>query len=186
MIASQALKCLAPVLLLLTLGAEQAGPHYTAAGELIPPPDYREWIFLSAGLDMSYSDNPAIRDHHTFNNVFVDPRSWHVFQETGHWPDKTMMVLEIRGAGSKASINKNGQFQTEEVTGEEIHLRDEARFKGGWGFFRVQGGGPAKMIPYQADCYSCHLAHGAVDTTFTQFYPTARPVAVKAGTYAEH
>ncbi len=33
------------------------------------------------------------------------------------------------------------------------------------------------MIPQSADCYSCHTAHGAVDTTFVQFYPTLLPIA---------
>ena len=38
------------------------------------------------------------------------------------------------------------------------------------------------MIPRTATCYACHEAHGAVDTTFTQFYPVARAVAARAGT----
>jgi len=33
------------------------------------------------------------------------------------------------------------------------------------------------MIPRTASCYSCHAAHGAVDTTFVQFYPTLLPIA---------
>ena len=33
-----------------------------------------------------------------------------------------------------------------------------------------------------ADCYSCHAEHGAVDTTFVQFYPTLLPVASAKGT----
>lgn len=38
------------------------------------------------------------------------------------------------------------------------------------------------MIPVVADCYSCHAAHGAVDTTFVQFYPTLLPIAKSKGT----
>ena len=95
------------------------------------------------------------------------------------------MLAEVRGANSNGSINKHGQYQTEELMGTEVHVRDEARFKGGWGFFALDGSGPAKQIPYQAACYACHQAHGTVDTTFTQFYPTAKPIAVKAGTYHE-
>ena len=40
---------------------------------------------------------------------------------------------------------------------------------------------PAVLLPATADCYACHQAHGAVDTTFTQFYPTAKAVAVAKG-----
>jgi len=38
------------------------------------------------------------------------------------------------------------------------------------------------MIPLAADCYSCHAAHAAVDTTFVQFYPTLLPIATAKGT----
>ncbi len=96
-----------------------------------------------------------------------------------------MFVLENRGAGNRGSINTRGQFQTEAVMGLEVHVHDSTRFKGGWGFFALDGDAPAHVIPFQASCYACHEAHGAVDTTFTQFYPTAKPIAVKAGTYQD-
>jgi len=38
------------------------------------------------------------------------------------------------------------------------------------------------MIPRSASCYSCHSEHGAVDTTFVQFYPTLLPIARSNGT----
>ena len=68
--------------------------------------------------------------------------------------------------------------------GIEIHVRDESRFKGGWAFFETDGDSPALQVPYTADCYSCHLQHGAVDTTFVQFYPTAKAIAKTAGAYS--
>jgi AraC-like DNA-binding protein len=175
-------KFLAPLLLLL--GAANA-PLYTPSGDLIAPTHYRDWVFLSSGLDMSYSDSPAMQGMSMFNNVFVDPDSWQEFKETGHWPDGTMFVLEVRGAESRRSINKHGKYQTQQVMGTEIHVRDEARFKGGWGFFDMDGNKVAKFIAYKESRYACHQAHGAVDTSFTQFYPTAKPIAMKAGTYRD-
>lgn len=172
-------------LALLASGGASAAPAYTPDGNLIPPVDYREWVYMSTGLDMAYTEGVSGMDHSMFDNVFVDPASWAEFKKTGHWPDKTMFVLEVRGAHSHGSINKQGQYQTEDVMGVEAHIRDEERFKGGWGFFRFDGAAPAKQIPYEAQCYACHLAHGAVDTTFTQFYPTAKPIAVKADNYKE-
>ena len=169
----------------LIAGVAVAAPSYTAGGELVLPTDYREWVYMSTGLDMSYREGGTGMDHSMFDNVFVDPASWSQFKQAGHWPDKTMFVLEVRAAASHGSINKTGHFQTEERLGLEVHVRDEARFKGGWGFFAFDGAGPAKQIPYTAECYACHQANGAVDTTFTQFYPTAKPIAVKAGTFKE-
>ena len=173
----------------LTAGAATAAPIYTASGELAFPADYREWVYMSSGLDMSYREGGREggtgTDHSMFDNVFVDPAAWASFKQSGHWPDKTMFVLETRVAASHGSINKHGQFQTGQTMGVEVHVRDEARFKGGWGFFAFDGTAPAGQIPYEAECYACHKANGAVDTTFTQFYPIAKPIAVKAGTFRE-
>jgi Cytochrome P460 len=184
MLKSRRLKLSAPLLLLLTAATgEDVGPQFNADGALIPPAGYREWVFLSAGLDMSYSEVPAMMGHSMFDNVFVDPASWAAFKRSGHWPDKSMFAMESRGASTKGSINKQGHYQTEDLMGVEFHVRDESRFKGGWGFFASDGTAPAQKLPETAPCYACHLAHGAVDTTFTQFYPTAKAIATKAGTY---
>ena len=192
MLLMKILRVLAPTLLLSTMGAAQspikeadAVLRYDAKGDFIPPTDYREWVFLGSGLDMSYSNLPSMMGHSMFDNVFVDPASWRAFKATGHWPDHAVFIMEARRAEQKGSINKHGQYQTEEVMGLEAHVRDEARFKGGWGFFVLDGNKPAPRLPYEAQCYSCHQAHGAVDTTFTQFYPTAKPIAVKAGTFLD-
>ena len=144
---------LAPLLLLLAAAADgPSGPRYTADGALVPPPDYREWVFMSAGLDMSYNEAPSTMGHSMFDNVFVEPAAWAGFKRTGHWPDKTMLVLEVRGASSKGSIIKKGQFQTTDLMGVEVHVRDEARFKGGWGFFVLNGDTPATLLPSAAEC----------------------------------
>jgi hypothetical protein len=159
-----------------------SGPEYTSEGELRFPEHYRQWIYLTTGFDMSY--NPAMRmGHHMFDNVFVNPEAYEAFVETGTWPDKTILVLEGRMAESNGSINKAGNYQTTNMMGVEAHVKDEARFPGKWAFFAgLEAGKTAKMIPTTADCYSCHEAHGAVDTTFVQFYPTLLPIAQTKGT----
>jgi hypothetical protein len=151
--------------------------RYTPDGRAIVPSNYRDWPFLSAGLDMNYSDPSAGMDHHTFDNVFVDPDSLAAFRATGRWPDGTVLVKEDRGGVTKGSINKSGQFQGEDVMGLELHVKDSRRFEGGWGFFLFSKDSPAQKIPTTAQCYACHQAHGAVDSTFVQFYPTLIGVA---------
>jgi hypothetical protein len=157
------------------------GPEYTAAAELKLPAGYRTWVYLSSGFDMSYSDAGKTPDHHMFDNVFVNPESYQMFLKTGTWPDKTMFVLEVRGAEGRGSINRNGHFQGD-VMGVEVHVKDEERFAGKWAFFSFDGDAASiaktgKLIPSTATCYTCHAAHAAVDTTFVQFYPTLLPVA---------
>jgi hypothetical protein len=152
------------------------GPSYTADGLLNLPEDYRSWVYLSSGFDMSYSAQMTM-DHHMFDNVFVEPGAYKSFLETGTWPDKTMLVLEARGAQSRGSINKSGNYQASEVMGFEVHVKDSARFPDQWAFFAFNDSKPAKMLPQTMECYSCHAAHAAVDTTFVQFYPTLLPIA---------
>ena len=116
--------CLAPLLLLLAgASGDTEGPRYTADGLLVPPVNYREWVYLSSGLDMSYSDGAPMAGHSMFDNVFIDPAAWAAFKRTGHWPDRTIFVMEVRGAASKGSINKQGHYQTEELMGALAKLK---------------------------------------------------------------
>ena len=157
------------------------GPNYTTDGQLKMPEHYREWIFLTSGVDMSYSPNPAMAGHSMFDNVFVNPSAYRSFQQTGTWPDKTTLVLEIRGAEGPSSINKRGHSQSPEIMGMEVHVKD-AKLDGGWGFFEFDGSGSSKLIKRPASCYECHESHAAADTTFVQFYPTLLGVAKTKGT----
>ena len=162
--------------------AQSSIAQYTSDAQLQLPENYREWVYLSTGFDMSYSPDAMQMGHHMFDNVFVNPEAFKKFIETGTWPDKTVFVLEVRGAVDKGSINQKGNYQSAEVMGREVHIKDEARFPGKWAFFGFGGAKTGKMIPISADCYSCHAAHGAVDTTFVQFYPTLLPIAKNKGT----
>jgi hypothetical protein len=160
------------------------GPEYTGDAQLKFPAHYRDWVYLTTGFDMSYNPAMQMGGHHMFDNVFVNPEAYKAFVETGTWPDKTTLVLEARGAEGKGSINQKGNYQSTEVMGLEVHVKDEARFPGKWAFFGFDDGKTAKMIPATAECYSCHAAHAAVDTTFVQFYPTLLPIAKSKGTLA--
>jgi Cytochrome P460 len=166
-----------------TGGSASTTAVYTADGSLMLPSNYREWIYLTSGVDMSY--NPmAMAGHSMFDNVFVNPEAYKAFLQTGTWPDKTMLVLEVRGAGSNASINKSGHFQTSELMGREVHIKDESHFAatGKWAFFGFDTGDKGIQLPKEASCYSCHEQHAAVDTTFVQFYPTLLEIAKTKGT----
>jgi hypothetical protein len=159
-------------------------PEYSSDAQLKFPEHYREWVYLSSGLDMSYTAAAAggTNDFHTFDNVFANPDAYQAFLKTGTWPDKTMLVLENRKGQQKGSINQEGHFQTA-LLGVEVHVKDEAHFPGKWAFFAFGAHDKSSnMIPTTAPCYSCHAEHAAVDTTFTQFYPTLLPVAKSKGT----
>lgn len=146
------------------------------------PADYREWIFLGSGFDMNYSAGLSMMSHHMLDNVFVEPSAYKAFLETGSWPEKTRLVKEGRRAESRGSINKSGYYQGDEIMELEVHMKD-ARLPGGWGFYVYDDDkAPATVQPHDVACYSCHEAHGAVDSTFVQFYPTILPIAKAKGT----
>jgi len=164
--------------------ADAHSPAFLPDGRLSFPAQYREWIFLSSGLDMSYTAAAAMAGASMFDNVFVNPDAYREFERTGTWPDHTMLVMEARGGSTQGSINKRGKFQTDDVMGVEVHVKDTQRFTGGWAFFAFDGRQPAQQIPSTESCYSCHREHGAVDTTFVQFYPTLLPIARERSTLA--
>ena len=179
--------CSAALAAVFLLGAASpppdGAPRYDAGGRMLFPASYREWVFLSSGLNMSYSPDPAMAGRDMFGNTFTPAAAYKSFLKTGVWPDKTVILLENRGGANHGSINKRGTFQTTEYMGAEAHVKDEARFKGGWGFFAFDTAGrPASQIPYSETCYSCHQQHAAADTTFVQFYPTLLPTATRLKT----
>ena len=176
---------LVPVAKFLGVMESDDSPQYTSDNQMKFPENYRQWVYLTTGFDMSYSAAGMQMDHHMFDNVFVSPAAYKVFVATGRWPDKTVMVLEARVAKGKGSINQKGNYQGEQIMGMEVHVRDDARFPGKWAFFGFDGGKTGKMVPATATCYSCHADHGAVDTTFVQFYPTLLPIAKEKKTLAE-
>lgn len=155
-------------------------PQYDASGKLILPADYREWIYLSSGMDMSYDESSAPPKTHIFTNVFVPRAAYIAFLKNGVWPDKTVLMLEARAGADDVSIAKRGVVQTDQVAERIAHVKDAAH--GGWAFYAFDGDKPAEMIPTSAPCYACHQQHAAADTTFVQFYPTLLPTATKLGT----
>ena len=160
------------------------GPQYVAGSDkLVRPTNYREWVFLGSSLGLNYPAPGQAPQPAAFENVFVNPSSYRAFMQTGKWPDKTIWVLEFRGVGHETVANRQGQFQTT-LTGIEANVKD-ARFKDGWGYFGFNGAEP-NVAPLSGQtvqrCIDCHSAHGAVERTFVQFYPTLFEVAKKMGT----
>jgi len=164
------------------------GLTYTASGQVEEPVNYRDWVFLSSGLGMTYGPAaPAAGRPPLFDNVFVNPQSYRAFMSTGRWPDGTMFVLELRRALSNQSIN-NGGYTQGDIAAIEAAAKDSQRFAdtGGWKYFEfgaaAVAGESATPQPPSATCYTCHSQHTAVENTFVQFYPTLFAVAREKGT----
>jgi len=155
--------------------------RYGADGELALPSNYREWVFLSSGLGMTYQPRAEKHDP-AFTNVFVNREAYRSFVATGKWPEKTMLLLELRASASEGSINRGGSYQGA-LLAIEGEVKDSAKFPGnGWAFFAFGKAGTGKPLPRTQECYACHAEHGAVDNTFVQFYPALLEIAKRKGT----
>jgi|SRR5579862_2788440 len=159
-----------------------ADPEFKPDGQLVRPANYREWIYLSSGLGMTYSDSAANSDPN-FDNVFVEPSAYRQFVQNGRWPDKTMFVLEVRKSVSKGSINKGGRYQSD-INAVEVEVKDVKRFgTDEWGYFGFNGSAAtATRLGASAGCNACHSKNAAVENTFVQFYPTLLEIARAKGT----
>jgi hypothetical protein len=93
-------KMLVPFAAVLIMAAQTTSsdaPQFTPDGQLVLPKDYREWVYLSSGLGMTYGPAAqADQGNPMFDNVFVAPKAYRAFVESGRWPDKTMFILEVR------------------------------------------------------------------------------------------
>lgn len=158
---------------MLLQAQDSDAPRYSPGGSLMLPANYREWIFLSSGLGMTYGPLAAPHEKPRFDNVYVTRPAYQSFLNSGTWPDKTMFVLEVRASESKGSINQGGRYQSE-VLGIESEVKDAGK----WTFYAFGSSGvEGKPLPRTQSCYSCHAQNGAVDNTFVQFYPAILPVA---------
>ena len=156
--------------------------QFTSDGQLKRPTNYREWIYLTTGVGMTYGNataqgeaNPAL------DNIFVEPSSYREFVKSGKWPEGTTFVLEIRRSEAETKIGKTGRFQSR-VIATEASVKDSKRFPDGWGYFDLGTTPTAKVLPQTAACYTCHKNNTAVENTFVQFYPTLMEIAKAKGT----
>ena len=169
-------------------GSATESPAFTSAGQLIRPADYRDWVFVTSGLGMTYGPaQGAAGGAPMFDNVFVTRAAYREFLRSGTWPDKTMFILEGRRAEANVSINNGGHTQGA-IAFLEGAVKDVQRFKntGGWAYFSFDGRqgltDTAAPLAPTASCYACHANNTAVDNTFVQFYPELFAAAKRHGT----
>jgi Cytochrome P460 len=157
-------------------------PRFTADNQLIRPEGYRQWMFLSSGLGMSYRKDADNNDVPVFTNTYIRPEAYRQFAANGTFPEGTVLVLELYSATREGSINKRGNFQ-DRFIGIEASVKDSKRFAEKWAYFNFMGDddkplAQADPFPKKA-CWTCHNKNGAADNVFVQFYPILREAQAK-------
>jgi len=146
-------------------------------GELQRPTGYREWIYVGTPVTPNELNNgkAAFPEHH---NVYIDPKSWAHWKETGKFRDGTILMKELVSVGSKAAVSGKGYFQGEFI-GLEATIKSKAHFPdepGNWAYYSFSSkdhktlSETAKPFP-TASCNACHAGAAADDFVFTQYYP---------------
>lgn len=146
-------------------------------GELDRPTGYREWIYVGTPVTPNDMNNgkAAFPEHH---NVYIDPKSWSHWKETGKFREGTILIKELVSVGSKAAVSGQGYFQGEFI-GLEATIKSKKHFPdepGNWAYYSFSSkdhktlAKTAKPFPSQA-CNSCHEVSAADDFVFTQYYP---------------
>jgi len=147
------------------------------SGELQRPTGYREWIYVGTPVTPNDMNNgkAAFPEHH---NVYIDPKSWGHWKQTGKFRDGTILIKELVSVGSKAAVSGAGYFQGEFI-GLEATIKSKKHFPkepGNWAYFSFSGpdhktlSATAKAFPSES-CNSCHANAAADDFVFTQYYP---------------
>jgi len=160
--------------------------HAEGNGETLQrPADLRELVFLSSSHGLAYGPLARLLETPAFTNIFVEPAVYRSFMKSGVWPEGTTFFMEVRAGVAHTDIGTGGNSQGA-LLGIEAEHKDSKRYPdGGWAYFDFGDGGRSQqgqMVPRSAQCYTCHRVHGAVEWTFTQFYPEQFAVAQRMGT----
>lgn len=154
-------------------------PRYAEDGKLLVPEDYRTWVFVGASLGLNYAENAKENPESAgfFHHTYIQPEAYRHYRDTGTFPEKTMLILELYASEGKVAPDTVGLAQGKRVA-VEVALKDHSRFEEGWAYFNF-GQKEGKPQPVARNnpkkfCYDCHAAHAADDNVFTQYYPVLR------------
>lgn len=147
-------------------------------GELERPTGYREWTYVGTPLtpnDMNDGKAPFPE----FHTVYMNPDAYNHYEDTGEFPDGTVIIKELVSVGEKEATSGKGYFMGDFV-GLEVSVKDKTRFKdepGNWAYFSFGHEYPLKemaKIQPAASCNDCHDGNADDDWVFTQYYPVLR------------
>ena len=103
-------------------------------GRLIFPNKYREWVFLSSGLGMSYTPPGAGNAVPRFTNVFVKPEAYRDVRANGALARQSRLRAGERQF-DEPWVDHQGRSLSNRPVGYNVEVRDDERFPEHWRFF---------------------------------------------------
>ena len=117
-----------------------------------------------------------------YHNVYIEPGSYAIYQQTGSFPEGTMFYKELQLTrkpeenpdGSRTEPSGRGFFPGA-LAGAEVSVKDTKRFaaSGGWGYFEFGHSEPklaSSPVRAKTECAYCHIGSAKRDLVWTQFY----------------
>jgi hypothetical protein len=151
--------------------------EYAPGGELIFPGGTDRWIMLGSGLGGDYSEEAFDpRNPGTLTVAQMEPSAYDYLIENGRYADGTMLLLTFYAVQEKPVPALRGFVQGAALR-REIHVIDRQRFPDesrAFFLYPTSDVERAPAVPLGSECVACHTEHGALDATFTQFYPVIR------------
>jgi hypothetical protein len=156
-------------------------PEYDAAGDLILPKNFHEWVYVGSPLTPN-ALNGGEAGFPEYHNVYIEPGSYEIFKQTHEFPEGTILFKELQLTlpaqnqdGSRTELSGRGYFPGA-LNGADVTVKDSKRYadSGGWGFYNFNHHEPkaaTAKVKSTNDCAYCHIASAKKDRVWTQFYP---------------
>ena len=117
-----------------------------------------------------------------FHGVFTQPKSLKAFQETGKFPDGTVIVKELRASKpGNFTTGENVQHETQVIKqwfvmvkdGKNRFAKNNKNWGDGWGWALFKPDTPFKNVStnYKIDCIGCHIPAKDSDWIYVDSYP---------------
>lgn len=145
------------------------------SGVISLPADFRTKFTHLGSWVLSDPDSPG----HGFHDVYASPEAVDEYRKTGHFPDGTVLVKEIRSI-AKGPMTTGAAAWADMPMKWFVMVKDgKGRFPGsplwkdGWGWALFTAGNPGKNIAasYETACKSCHEPAASTDRVYIQGYP---------------
>ncbi|MFC6672224.1 cytochrome P460 family protein [Marinobacterium aestuariivivens] len=160
-----------------TLADETYGTLVGADGTISLPEGFRQhWTHLGSWIVADTSAPGA-----GFHDVYTQPEAAQAYRESGHFPDGTVLVKEIRAVASGEKTTGMAQWAGEPAVWFLMVKDAKGRFDGphwgeGWGWALYEAKDPATNVSksFEETCRGCHVPAQQNDWVFVEGYPTLK------------
>lgn len=154
--------------------------HYVSpTGDISLPKNFRQhWTHLG-----SWAVTDANAPGHGFHDVYTQAAAVSAYQQTGKFPDGTILIKEIRTLNTATLTTGKAVWAGDNSVWFVMVKDTRQRFKGnhhwgdGWGWALFAAAQPTvnSSDGYINSCMACHTPAKTSDWVFVQGYPTLKP-----------